>query len=48
MEWVIQANAQSKEILQPTITIFIDVDPDTAVERIAKIGSIRNYLKNQD
>lgn len=36
MEWVIQANAQSKEILQPTITIFIDVDPDTAVERIAK------------
>lgn len=36
MEWVIQANAQSKEILQPTITIFIDVDPDTALDRIAK------------
>ena len=36
MDWVIQANAQSKEILQPTITIFIDVDPDTAIERIAK------------
>lgn len=36
MEWVIQANAQSKEILQPTITIFIDVEPDTAIERIAK------------
>lgn len=36
MEWVIQANAQSKEILQPTITVFIDVDPDIALERIAK------------
>lgn len=36
MEWVIQANAQSKEILQPTVTIFIDVNPDTAIERIAK------------
>lgn len=36
MEWVIQANAQSKELLQPTVTIFIDVDPDTALDRIAK------------
>lgn len=36
MDWVIQANAQSKELLQPTITIFIDVKPDNAVERIAK------------
>lgn len=36
MDWVIQANAQSKEILQPTITIFIDVKPDNAIERIAK------------
>lgn len=36
MDWVIQANAQSKEILQPTITIFIDVNPDNAIERIAK------------
>ncbi|MCI8991791.1 MAG: dTMP kinase [Eubacterium sp.] len=36
MEWVIQANAQSKEILRPTITVFIDTDPDTAMERITK------------
>lgn len=36
MDWVIQANEQSKNILQPTVTVFIDVDPDTAVERIAK------------
>ena len=36
MEWVIQANSQSKSILQPDINIFIDVDPDVAIERIAK------------
>lgn len=36
MEWVIRANEQSRLILQPTVTIFIDVDPDTAIERIAK------------
>lgn len=36
MDWVIQANAQAKEILQPTVTIFVDVNPDTAIERIAK------------
>lgn len=36
MDWVIRANEQSSAILKPTITIFIDVNPDTAVERIAK------------
>lgn len=36
MEWVIQANDQCKRILKPTATVFIDVDPDTAIERIAK------------
>lgn len=36
MDWVIQANEPCKEILQPTITIFIDVDPDTALERITR------------
>ena len=36
MQWVIQANSQSKSILQPDINIFIDVDPDVAIERIAK------------
>lgn len=36
MDWVIQANGQSSSILRPTATIFIDTDPDTAMERIAK------------
>lgn len=34
MEWVIKANEQSSEILRPTVTIFIDVNPDIAIERI--------------
>lgn len=36
MEWVIQANEQSAAILRPTVTVFIDTDPDTALERITK------------
>lgn len=36
MDWVIQANEQSKNILQPTVTVFIDVDPHIALERIAQ------------
>lgn len=36
MDWVIKANEQSSGILKPTVNIFIDVNPDTAIERIAR------------
>lgn len=36
MEWVIQANEPCRRILQPAVTLFIDVDPDTAIKRIAQ------------
>lgn len=36
MEWVIGINEQSSAILRPSVNIFIDTDPDTALERIAK------------
>lgn len=36
MDWVIRANEQSSNILRPTVNIFIDIDPDAAMERIAK------------
>ena len=36
MDWVIQANSQSSELLKPTVTIFIDIDPDVAIDRISK------------
>ena len=34
MDWVITTNEPSQNILRPTVTIFIDVDPDTAIDRI--------------
>lgn len=36
MDWIIQANEQSCQILRPTVNIFIDTDPDIAMERIAR------------
>ena len=36
MDWIIQANEQSSQILRPTVNIFIDTDPDIAMERIAR------------
>lgn len=36
MDWVITLNEQSSQILRPDLTVFIDVDPDVALERIAK------------
>lgn len=36
MDWVIRANEQSGNILRPAVNIFIDIDPDAAMERIAK------------
>lgn len=36
MDWLIQANEPGRNILQPTATVFIDVDPDTAIERIMR------------
>ena len=36
MEWIIQANQQSSDILRPDINIFIDIEPDAALARIQK------------
>lgn len=36
MEWVIEANSQSAKILRPSATVFIDVNPESALKRIEK------------
>ena len=36
MEWVIEANRPCAELLRPTATLFIDVDPELALDRIAR------------
>ena len=39
MDWVVTANAPCAELLRPTVTVFIDVDPEDAIGRIAKTRS---------
>ena len=36
MEWVMQANSVAAGILRPDITLFIDITPEKAMERIRK------------
>ena len=36
MDWVIKTNEESAKVLRPDLTIFIDIDADTAMERITK------------
>ena len=33
---MIAANSQSSRLLKPTVNVFIDLDPDVALERIAR------------
>ena len=40
MDWVINANAMSAEILRPDINIFIDVLPETSMDRLNNNRSI--------
>lgn len=47
MEQVIGANAQSSAILRPSINIFIDISPDTAMERIQKNRSHRELFEKK-
>ena len=34
LDWVIQANSMSAQILRPDINIFIDVDPEVSMQRL--------------
>lgn len=36
MNWIIEANSQSAQILKPSVTVFVDVNPDDALERISR------------
>ena len=36
MDWVIKTNEESAKVLRPDVTVFIDIDADTAMERITK------------
>lgn len=36
LDWVIEANKQSADLLRPDLNIFIDIEPDIAIKRINK------------
>ena len=36
MDWVIQANSLSTELLRPDVNIFIDIEPELSMERLKK------------
>jgi len=36
MDWIIKINEESSQVLKPTVNIFIDIDANTAMERISK------------
>jgi len=46
MEWVIHANSLNADILRPDLTVFIDVEPETCLERIkTNRGALEMYEK---
>ena len=48
MDWVIQANSLNAEILTPTATLFIDVDPDRCLDRIQRRGGTLEIYEKID
>ena len=36
LEWVVALNLPCAQLLRPTVTLFLDVDPELALERIAQ------------
>ena len=48
MDWVIQANALSAQLLRPTLTVFLDVPVETALERIHKNRFVEEIFDGAD
>ncbi len=48
MEWVIQANSVSAGLLRPTLTVFLDVPVEIALERIHKNRFVEEIFDQED
>ena len=48
MDWVIQANALSAQLLRPTLAVFLDVPVETALERIHKNRFVEEIFDGAD
>lgn len=48
MDWVIQANALSAQLLRPTLTVFLDVPVETALERIRQNRFVKEIFDEEE
>ncbi|MBD5098414.1 MAG: dTMP kinase [Clostridiales bacterium] len=48
MDWVIQANALSAQLLRPTVTVFLDVSAEEAMERIRRNRDHEELFEKED
>lgn len=48
MDWVIQANDLSASLLRPTLTVFLDVPVETALERIRQNRVVEEIFDRED
>lgn len=48
MDWVIQANSISAQLLRPTLTVFLDVPVETALERIHQNRFVEEIFDQED
>lgn len=48
MDWAIQANSLSAGLLRPTLTVFLDVPVDVALERIRKNRFVEEIFDHED
>lgn len=48
MDWVIGANALSAELLRPTLTVFLDVPVEAALERIRQNRLVEEIFDRED
>ena len=48
MEWVIGANSVSADLLRPTVTVFLDVPVETALERIRQNRYVEEIFDRED
>lgn len=48
MEWVIGANSVSAGLLRPTLTVFLDVPAETALERIRQNRFVKEIFDQED
>jgi len=48
MDWVINSNSMSSDLLKPTINIYVDICPDESMSRITKDRSLIELYENKE